>query len=123
VRLSYADAALVWDGDLAVEDEGRRSGGGERVEGCVEDRGSVAAVAGEEAHRVDDGDETVAVLLDLLEPAGAAGRLGARCDKLWVDVGRQGSRDRLRGSEKFRHRELGDGVRGAICQQRHIYSV
>jgi hypothetical protein len=96
------DTAVVLHGDLAVEDEGRQLGGGERVERCVEERGAVAAVARGEVQgfAVEAGDEAVAVVLDFMQPI-AVWRLGARGGELRSDVGREGGPDRPGGAKNF----------------------
>jgi hypothetical protein len=73
------DAALIGHRDLAVEDQRRQAGGGELVERFAEQRGAVVTVAADQLEVIatDDRQQPVPVMLDLVQPALAVGRLGA----------------------------------------------
>jgi hypothetical protein len=78
------DAALVVHGDLAIDDQ-RVPGGGERREGRVEGIRPVVSVAADQRQVTaitDEGDQAMAVMLDLVQPALAIGRCRARRNDL-----------------------------------------
>ena len=78
------DTAVVGHGDLAVDDR-LVSGGAERGEGRAEGFRPVISVAADQrqaAAAVDDGNQPMAVMLDLVQPALAVGRRRARFDDL-----------------------------------------
>ena len=78
------DAAIVGHGDLAIDDQ-LVPGGGERGKGRAEGLRPVIPVAADQrqaAAAIDDGDQPVAVMLDLVQPALAIGRRRARRNDL-----------------------------------------
>jgi len=118
-EVEMRDAAIVGHGDFAVDHQ-LMSGGGERGERCAEGFRPVISVAADQrqaAAGVDDGDQPVAVMLDLVQPAFAIRRRWARLHDLQTHGGGLARRRRAFGQDQGRHvpkdsrRQVGSEVR------------
>jgi hypothetical protein len=99
------NATVVGHGNLAVDDQ-FASGGNERGKGRAEGFGPVIPVAADQrqtAAGFDNGDQPVAVVLDLVQPALAIRRRGARLDDLQAHRIRLARRQRAFGQDQGRH--------------------
>ena len=104
-EVEMRDAAIVGHGDLAIDDQ-LVPGGGERGEGRAEGFRPVIPVAADQrqaAAAVDDGDQAMAVVLDLVQPALAIGRRRARRHDLQTHGGGLARRRRAFGQDQGRH--------------------
>src|SRR5262249_1994777 len=96
-QIEYREAITVHDDRLSIDEAGADGQGRNRLGNQRKTIGEVVAVAREQPHAsfVAARQNTEAVVLDLVNPVGPAGRLLSRTGQAWLD-GRFGTPEHRR---------------------------